>query len=104
MHELVQDVDPIILSVGEKDEISIADAARAIKEAMQLEVVIYSMPCTFRQAELTFGDESQDGQYKKTADNGRMMRLFPDFTFTPFPDAIRASCTWFIANYDMARK
>jgi hypothetical protein len=35
---LLQDVEPIILSVGEEDEISIADAARAIKKAMKLDV------------------------------------------------------------------
>jgi GDP-L-fucose synthase len=56
------------------------------------------------QAQLEFGTAADDGQYKKTANNGKLRRLFPDFQFTPFPLAIKESCRWFVDNFDSARK
>jgi GDP-L-fucose synthase len=35
-----KEIDPIILSVGEEDEVSIADAAYMVAEAMNFEVMI----------------------------------------------------------------
>ena len=49
--------DPIILSTSEEDEISIADAARAVHSGMEC------------QQELVFDTSKSDGQFKKTADN-----------------------------------
>lgn len=86
------DADPIILSVSEEDEISIADAARAVHSSMEC------------QQELIFDTSKADGQFKKTADNSKLMRLYPEFKFTPMEEGLRETCKWFKDNYETARK
>ncbi|CAB3402960.1 unnamed protein product [Caenorhabditis bovis] len=87
-----EDVSPIILSVGEEDEVSIADAVKAVVKAIEFE------------GEIVYDTSKADGQYKKTASNGKLRKLFPDFKFTPFEEAIKESVDWFVANYETARK
>ena len=72
------DPDPIILSVSEEEEISIADAARAVHREYHpiiphciVTFVLYfifsgAMNC---QQELVFDTSKSDGQFKKTANN-----------------------------------
>uniref|UniRef100_A0A8C5QID8 GDP-L-fucose synthase n=1 Tax=Leptobrachium leishanense TaxID=445787 RepID=A0A8C5QID8_9ANUR len=86
------EVDPIILSVGEEDEVSIKEAAESIVSAMDF------------KAELIFDSTKSDGQFKKTASNGKLRRYLPDFHFTPFNQAVRETCNWFTENYEQARK
>lgn len=86
------DPEPIILSVGEEDEISIADGARAIVEAMDF------------KGEVVFDTSKSDGQFKKTASNHKLKSLNPEFKFTPFKEALKESVDWFVANYNHARK
>ncbi|XP_074059078.1 GDP-L-fucose synthase isoform X2 [Macrotis lagotis] len=86
------EVDPIILSVGEEDEVSIKEAAETIAEAMGF------------QGELTFDTTKSDGQFKKTASNKKLRTYLPDFQFTPFKQAVKETCTWFEKNYEQARK
>ncbi|KAJ3332571.1 GDP-L-fucose synthase [Blyttiomyces sp. JEL0837] len=87
-----ESVEPIILSVPEKDEVSIRDIAESIVKAMD-----YTGPCEW--------DTSRaDGQYKKTASNEKLMSLLPDFEFTPFDKALQESVQWFLDNYEIARK
>ncbi|GAB5584304.1 GDP-L-fucose synthase [Prionailurus iriomotensis] len=81
------EVEPIILSVGEEDEVSIQEAAEAVVEAMD-----------FR------GEVTSDGQFKKTASNGKLRTYLPDFRFTPFKQAVKETCAWFTHNYEQARK
>ena len=45
-----------------------------------------------------------DGQFKKTADNSKLRKLYPDFKFTSIEDGLRETVAWFEANYDKARK
>ncbi|NXU19232.1 FCL synthase, partial [Pardalotus punctatus] len=66
------EVEPIILSVGEEDEVSIREAAEAIAEAMEF------------RGELVFDTTKSDGQFKKTASNAKLRRYLPEFQFTPF--------------------
>ncbi|EAL72442.1 hypothetical protein DDB_G0270184 [Dictyostelium discoideum AX4] len=87
-----EEMSPLILSVGEEDEISIADVARLITEAMEF------------KGKLIFDTSKADGQYKKTASNLKLKSLVPDLTFTPIQQAIKESCQWFIDNYETARK
>lgn len=84
--------DPIILSVGEEDEVSIEHVARQIARAMNFE------------GNIVFDTSKSDGQFKKTASNQKLKSLYPDFQFTPIEEAIQASCTWFMDNYEIARK
>ncbi|KAM8822300.1 LOW QUALITY PROTEIN: GDP-L-fucose synthase-like [Synchiropus picturatus] len=86
------EVEPIILSVGEEEEVSIREAAEAVVEALD-----FSGP-------VLFDGSRADGQFKKTASNAKLRRYRPDFAFTPFSRALKETCDWFVANYDSARK
>ncbi|GAA6012770.1 hypothetical protein JCM10207_005354 [Rhodosporidiobolus poonsookiae] len=85
------EIDPIILSVGEKDEITIKQVAEAIVKAVGFE------------GEVTWDRSKADGQYKKTASNDKLLKYLPDFQFTPFETALQESVDWFVQNYDTAR-
>ncbi|XP_063307049.1 GDP-L-fucose synthase [Pelobates fuscus] len=86
------EVDPIILSVGEEDEVSIKEAAESIVSAVDF------------KGEVIFDSTKSDGQFKKTASNSKLRKYLPGFQFTPFNQAIQETCKWFSANYEQARK
>ncbi|CAD5110828.1 DgyrCDS191 [Dimorphilus gyrociliatus] len=86
------EVDPIILSVNEDDEISIKEAAENVVEAMEF------------KGEVVYDKTKSDGQFKKTASNAKLRKYLPDFKFTPMKQAIKETCDWFVANYESARK
>uniref|UniRef100_A0A8C4YK73 GDP-L-fucose synthase n=1 Tax=Gopherus evgoodei TaxID=1825980 RepID=A0A8C4YK73_9SAUR len=86
------EVEPIILSVGEEDEVSIREAAENVVEAMDF------------KGEVIFDTTKSDGQFKKTASNGKLRRCLPNFQFTPFKQAVKETCDWFNVHYDIARK
>jgi len=87
-----ESADPIILSVGEKEEVSIGDVAKMIAKAMDF------------QGELTFDTTKSDGQFKKTADNSKLMGLYPEFQFLSMEEGIKRSVDWFVENYETCRK
>ena len=58
-------------TVAEEDEVSIKDAAEMVIEAMDF------------KGEVKYDSSKSDGQYKKTASNAKLRRLYPEFEFTP---------------------
>ena len=82
-----------MLSPDAEDEISIADLARMIADAM-----------SFPRERLVFDASKSDGQFKKTVSNLRLRGLRPDFKFTPMDEALRVSVQWFADNYATCRK
>ncbi len=91
--EYYEDNEPIILSVSEKDEISIENVARIIAKEMNMEDKMF------------FETGYSDGQYKKTASNKKLTQWLPEpFTFTPIEEGIHKSIVWFIENYHKCRK
>ncbi|XP_026217867.1 GDP-L-fucose synthase-like [Anabas testudineus] len=86
-----QEIEPIILSVGEEDEVSIKEAVDMIAEALDC------------KGKINFDTTLSDGQIKKTASNAKLRLYRPDFTFTPLQEAIKITCDWFVANYNTAR-
>lgn len=86
------EIDPIILSVGEEDEVSIKEAADAVLKAMDF------------KGEVIQDTSKSDGQFKKTASNAKLRRYRPDFKFTDFNLAVKETCEWFLENYETARK
>ncbi|CAG0890908.1 unnamed protein product [Cyprideis torosa] len=76
----------------ESDEISIRDAVTSVVEAMEF------------SGEIIQDTSKSDGQFKKTASNAKLRKYLPDFTFTPFKEAIKETTDWFTQNYEMARK
>jgi GDP-L-fucose synthase len=86
------EIDPIILSVGEADEVSIRDVAYMVADAMDF------------KGEIMFDTSKADGQFKKTASNQKLMQYLPEFKFTNIKQAIKESVDWFVNNFDAARK
>jgi len=84
-------VEPLILSVGENEEVSIKSVADAIVKAVGFE------------GQYSFDTARADGQYRKPASNAKLLSLIGDFQFTPFDKALEETVTWFLQNYDTAR-
>jgi len=89
------DSEPIILSPDESGEISIKEVAETIADRFGIKDKIqYLMTCS-------------DGQFKKTADNSKLKRLFwktsGELKFVNFKDGIDETVNWFIENYQNAR-
>ncbi|KAJ7337428.1 hypothetical protein DFH08DRAFT_253480 [Mycena albidolilacea] len=85
------DVEPIILSVGEEEEVSIKEIADAIVKAVGFE------------GHYSFDTNKADGQFRKPASNKKLLDHIGSFQFTPFEQALDISVKWFIENYDTAR-
>jgi len=84
--------DPITLSVDEADEVPIKDVALAVAKAMKFE------------GEVVFDTDKADGQFKKTAANGKLRKYRPDYKFTTIEEGVQKSVDWFLENYETARK
>ena len=84
--------ESLILSVGEKNEVAIKDVALEIAKSFNYEHM------------MEFDTRYSDGQYKKTADNSKLMNLIGDFEFTRIDQGIRKNTEWFIKNFEDARK
>ena len=83
----------IILSVSEIQEVTIEYVARLIARAFNYE------------SHMVFDNSFADGQYKKTADNCKLVNMLKDeFQFTTIEHGIKSSVEWFVDNYDEARK
>jgi GDP-L-fucose synthase len=87
-----EEKDSIILSVSEKDEVSIAQVAYLIAQEYNYE------------DHMVFDTSYSDGQYKKTADNGKLMSLYPSFEYTNIQTGIHHAVTWFNQNVSSCRK
>ncbi len=86
------DKETIILSVGEKEEVTIEQVGRMIAREFEYE------------DRIVFDTSFSDGQFKKTADNSKLMKLYPDFRFTDLDKGIYKSVEWFKENVDSCRK
>ncbi|KAK7683762.1 hypothetical protein QCA50_013138 [Cerrena zonata] len=82
------DVEPIIFSVGEDEEVSIKQVTDAIVRAMNF------------KGEYSFDTTKADGQFRKPASNKKLLSLIGDFKFTPFEQALDETVRWFLQNYD----
>lgn len=85
----------IILSVGEKEEVTIEHVAREIAKAFDYE------------DRIRFDSSQPDGQYKKTADNSKLLSFFgytQQLDFMPVTEGIKKTVQWFVENYETARR
>ncbi|XP_033739856.1 GDP-L-fucose synthase-like [Pecten maximus] len=85
------EIDPIILSVGEEDEVSIKQAAEMVVEAMDF------------KGNVVYDTSKSDGQHKKTASNAKLRKYCPDFKFTDTRTAIKDTVDWFEKNIETVR-
>ena len=53
---------------------------------------------------MEFDSSYSDGQFKKTADNSKLMKLNPEFQFTNMNEGMKMSVKWFIDNFNKCRK
>lgn len=95
--ENVEDNNNLIISVSENEEISIKEVALEIAK------------CFNYEQKILFDETKPDGQYKKTADNTKLMNLYKskkghEFKFKDFKLGIKESVEWFKLNYEIARK
>lgn len=82
----------IILSVSEKEEVTIREVANKIAENFNY------------KDRLVFDSSYSDGQYKKTADNSKLLSHLPNFQFTSIEDGIYKTVEWFKKNDKRIRK
>ena len=79
--------DNIILSVPEKDEISIKDIGILIAK------------CFDYENRIVFDSSYSDGQYKKTVSVQKLLNRFPNFEFTPIEEGIKKTVEWFANKF-----
>ena len=91
MAEEYPEREPIILSVDEKDEISIGEVGRLIAKYMDYE-------------KIEMDESYADGQYKKTADNSKLRKYLPHFQFTSIENGLEKTIEWFLSHYPNLRK
>ena len=84
--------DSLILSVSEKEEVSIKYIAEQIASNFDYQHMI------------EFDTSYSDGQFKKTADNSKLLNLISDFKFTSIEKGLKESIDWFLKNYSTCRK
>lgn len=89
--ENYSEIEPIILSVPESEEKSINFIATCIAKK-------------FNYENLIFDKEKPDGQFKKTANNSKLLARIQNFAFTPIEEGISKTVEWFEANYKNSRR
>ena len=82
--------DPLIVSGDE--EISIKDLVGILVDEFKF------------KGKVRFDKTKPDGQLRKPSDNSAIKELMPDFEYTPFEKGIKETVSWFIENYESARK
>ncbi len=87
-----EDIEPIILSPSEHEEVSIRQVAEIIAESMG-----YDKP-------IIWDTSKSDGQFRKPSSNDKLKSHLPEFKFTHFDKALYDSVQWFINHYEECRK
>jgi len=90
------DVEPVILSVAEDEEVTIQQVAENICKFMGHTTQNAKGETVAR---IQFDTELSDGQFRKPASNAKLLSLVGDFKFTPFDEALNESVSWFLQNY-----
>ena len=91
-----EDKENVILSDSPGNEVSIKTIATCIANEFDY---LYKM---------IFDEKYSDGQYRKTADNAKLMNLLNETNstifFTDIQEGIKHTVKWFIENYETCRK
>jgi GDP-L-fucose synthase len=80
---------PIILSP--KSVYSIKETAEIISK-------------NFNNIKIKYDKNKSDGQFKKDADNNKLINLYPEFKFISLEEGLKKTIKWFINNYKESRK
>ena len=87
-----ESIEPIILSVDESAEVTIAQLAESVAKAFGF------------KGKIVFDSTKADGQFKKTASNAKLRSFLPDYKFVDFEEAIKETVDWYLKNFNTARK
>jgi GDP-L-fucose synthase len=82
--------EPIIFS--NSNEISIKDLVDLLVKEFNF------------KGKVIFDSTKPDGQFRKPSDNSKLKSYLPDFKFTPIEEGIKETVSWFLRNYENARK
>jgi len=101
------DINPLILSVPEEEEVSIEfvvnNVIRAFEHNREAQGVNDPSVGPFKVA-VEWNRNAADGQYRKPASNVKLAALLKksgiDFKFTPFNQALQETVDWFVENYN----
>lgn len=58
----------------------------------------------FNYSNIVFDRSKSDGQYKKTASNEKLLKLYPEFKFTSLEEGLKETISWFIKEYPNIRR
>lgn len=84
--------ESLILSPDPEDETSIGMIAELIAQEFDY------------LDKLRYDTSKSDGQYRKTADNDRIKKLYGELNLMEISDGIKRTVRWFRENYDQCRK
>ncbi len=88
--ENYEEEEPIIFTTSE--EISVGNVVEIVVNCMEF------------KGKVVFNKDKPDGQFRKPADNSKLLSYLPDFKFTPIEVGIKNTVDWFVKNYDESRK
>lgn len=73
---------------------------------INIRTMIYTLAnvMNVKNTDIIFDTSKSDGCYKKTVDNSKLMKLYPDFKFKSLHQGLEITYEWFKANYDVIRK
>ena len=60
--------------------------------------------CVGFKGKVVFDTNKPEGQFRKPADNTKLLTLFPEFKFTSVEDGLKETVNWFVENYERARR
>ena len=83
---------PEPVNIGTGKEISIKDLVDIIVQ------------CVGFKGKVVFDTNKPEGQFRKPADNTKLLTLFPEFKFTSVEDGLKETVNWFVENYERARR
>ena len=60
--------------------------------------LIEARAATGVEFEYEFDSSKPDGQFRKDGSNIKLLKMFPDFKFTPFKEGLKKTFNWYIRN------
>ena len=90
-----------VLDNYEEEEPIIFSTSNEISVGNVVEIVVN---CIGFKGKVIFNEDKPDGQFRKPADNSKLLSYLPDFKFTPLEIGIKNTVDWFVNNYEKARK
>ena len=84
---------------GEEPIILTSSIEYSIKQIVEMIVSIMDF-----KGNIKWLSNKPDGQYRKPADNSKLLSIIPDFIFTPIEIGLKETINWFITNYEQTRK